>query len=159
LLSLHSILGIAIVVGLIALAYRRDDEHREDSCCSDGIAEGVVERCGPDEGDWCSLLERVSGAHVLCFDNTLQLVSMGPGAEGITGSIPSGIESGSTRLHLMDVVPPAAQAKLLESAAAARRGIESSARIIWDGIEFEASCVGISEGWLAILLTNGGGSR
>lgn len=158
-MSIHSILGIAIVVGLIALAHRRGDDGGKDSARSDGIVEGAVERCEPTEADWCSLLERACGAPVLCFDNTLQLVSMGPLAGGVAGSVSSGIGSRVTRPHLMDVVPRAAQAKLLEAAAAARRGVESSARIVWDGTELEATCIGMSGGWVAVLLSNGGDFR
>lgn len=152
--SIHSIVGVAIVVVLVALVHRRDDD-RGGSERSGEIAEGVVDGAEPTGADWCSLLERTCNASVLCFDNTLQLVSMGLRAE----SISNGVWSRTSRVHLMDVVPRAAQAKLIEAAAAARRGVESTAKVVWDGIELDATCVGISCGWVAIIFSNGGDLR
>ncbi len=142
---------------MLMLAHRRGAGAENDRTRHDGISERIAVHDEPAAEDWCSTLERACGRPVLCFDRTLRLVSAGPLVEGIAGPAFGDLRRERARPHLMDVVPGAAQSNLLKAAAVARRGQESSTEVVWNGIEMRVTCIGISGGWVAILLISGGG--
>ena len=150
-ISLSGILALAIIC--VAAYAARGRGLRQEKCQQQGF--NVVaddEPQTPSSEEWCALMEQISGAGVICLDESLCVVAAGKYglAAASADSPPDSNVAEHNRRHLIEFSPKTSTAQMIALAASARRGSPQEIELEWNGVSARVNAHPLGGKWVAL---------
>jgi hypothetical protein len=153
-LSIASLIALALVAGFVALAWkwrRECGDVNEDAFCE--MQQNASEKCfAPNTSQWCNAVEAVCDGSVLCFDECLKVAALGDRGKAFAKRIRGDDADADTRLHLVDITPSCVRADMLRIMACVRRGALQEEEISWEDSIVKVAAAPIGNGWIIMCI-------